>query len=55
MGLNGHSHRTPALMIIVASIRDGRAGEPVGAAIVVERVVEAVGRSPVGVAVVSVR
>jgi NAD(P)H-dependent FMN reductase len=30
MGLNGQSDRTPTLMIIIASIRDGRAGLPVG-------------------------
>jgi NAD(P)H-dependent FMN reductase len=30
MGLDGQSDRTPTLMIVVASIRDGRAGLPVG-------------------------
>jgi NAD(P)H-dependent FMN reductase len=30
MGLNGHSDRKPTLMIIIASMRDGRAGKPVG-------------------------
>jgi NAD(P)H-dependent FMN reductase len=30
MGLNGRSDRTPTLMIVIASIRDGRAGKPVG-------------------------
>jgi NAD(P)H-dependent FMN reductase len=30
MGRNGLSERTPTLMIIIASIRDGRAGKPVG-------------------------
>jgi NAD(P)H-dependent FMN reductase len=30
MGLNGHVDRKPTLMIIIASVRDGRAGKPVG-------------------------
>lgn len=30
MGLNGTSDRTPTLMIVIASMRDGRAGLPVG-------------------------
>ncbi len=30
MGLNGQPERTPTLMIVIASMRDGRAGKPVG-------------------------